>query len=688
MRKPGLCLRWLLIVLAGWLVLSPLAGAKPVTVTDDAGRVIRLAGVPQRVVCLVPSATEMIFAIGAGDAVAGITHHSSALRGAAEKPLVGGFSFPSAERIMALKPDLVIASSLNAKRIAIPDNAIPVLVLDIRRMDDAFRHLRLMGTLFARQAEADALIQKNRRQLDLIARKVAQIPPERRKRVMRLMGKGPIMTPGSDSFQNEMIRAAGGIAPDFGQAGGAVPVSREQWTDFNPQVLYGCGWDVKADDAVFNQADWSGVDAVRQQRIYTLPCDLTCRAGVHLGDFVAWLASLIYSQEFADAGHEVLPRQVIDRRPVPIDLDYVQAAVVATSTIHDFPNKSLIVDFKTPRGIVSTLEGARDGILTVGNHYSSPPCWALTPMTGLDGLHQELYPVIGKEKANTTFLFTGANMDNLSVQKETYKEMTVYALVTAGVRGNAVRMSRDVGNYYEPGTINMIFLSNMRLTQRAMTRAIISATEGKSAALQDLDIRSAYLPLDAAATGTGTDNIIVVQGDGKTVDNAGGHCKLGELIARTAYAGVREAIFKQNGIVGRRDIFQRLVDRHISVSRLVGKADCDCIAEDRMFAGRVEATLLDPAMAGFLEAALAISDGAGRETVADLASYRTWCLAVAGRIAGRPLEELTAFVTDEKFPKPLAMALNAIFTGVSRAPGVHLTDVPMNATPPIADNGK
>jgi iron complex transport system substrate-binding protein len=243
--------------------------------------------------------------------------------------------------------------------------------------------------------------------------------------------------------------------------------------------------------------------------------------------------------------------------------------------------------------------------------------------------------------------------------------MTVVALATAGVRSNAVRMSRDVGKFYEPGTINMIFLTNMRLSERAMTRAIISATEGKTAALQDLDIRSSYQPLTAAATGTGTDNIIVVAGDGPIVDKAGGHCKMGELIARSAYAAVREAIFKQNGIVGRRNIFQRLFDRHLSVSQLVADSDCDCQGEKNAFAGRVEQALLDPKYAGFLEAAMALSDGADRKTVNDFHLYEHWCLEVAGRIAGRKVDRLSDHFPGDEIPPPLAMALNAIFTGVS-----------------------
>ncbi|XPS86797.1 periplasmic binding protein modulated with adenosylcobinamide aminohydrolase, CbiZ [Desulfosarcina variabilis str. Montpellier] len=658
--------RWwvLILVLVFWSGWWSIVWASPVDITDDAGQAIHFEQAPKRVVSLVPSATEIIFAIGAEDALRGITYHSASLRGAGEKILVGGFFSPAADRITALRPDLVIVSSLHSALVKKLDAGVPLMVMQTRHMDDAFRHIKLLGTLFDRPVAADHLITKNRQMLDLIAQKVAAIPQPQRKRVMRLMGSGRIMTPGNDSFQNEMIKAAGGIPPDLGKSGAVVPVTPMEWAAFNPQVVYGCGTDGKAAKALLQRDGWNGVDAVKNHKIYTLPCDLTCRAGAHLGDFVAWLASLIYTENFSDPGCEVLPRKVVHTRPISIDLPYVKKACVATSTIQDFTNKSLIVDFKIPLSAVSTLEGEREGLLTIGNHYSSPPCWPLMPMGGLEPLHQMVYPVIDRQASTSSFLFTGADMDKLAVKKETFKAMTVYALVTAGVRGNAVRMGTDTGNYYEPGTINMIFLTNMRLSKRAMTRAIISATEGKSAALQDLDIRSSFNPLTAAATGTGTDNIIVVDGQGPFVDNAGGHCKMGELIARAAYAGVREAIAKQNGIIGKRDVFQRLRDRQLSVSRLAHGIDCNCRDEDSTLAGRVEQVLLDPTYAGFLEAAMAISDGADRQTINNFEWYGKWCLAIAGDIAGQKVERLKTQVDIKDLPTPLAMAIDAVFTGV------------------------
>ncbi len=255
-------------------------------------------------------------------------------------------------------------------------------------------------------------------------------------------------------------------------------------------------------------------------------------------------------------------------------------------------------------------------------------------------------------------------MDNLAIKHENFRDMEVYALVTAGVQSNAVRMSKDEGRFYEPGTINIIILPNMGLTPRAMTRAIISATEAKTAALQYLDIRSAYSSLYNQATGTGTDNIIVVQGTGVRIDNAGGHSKMGELIARAVYEGVQEAIYKQNGIVNSRNIFQRLKDRKISIYGLVSETKCDCIYEKSGLGGAIEKILLDPRYACFIEASFAISDSYERGLICDLGAYELWCKDVAEEISGKKIAQLSDVVETDGMPVVLKMALNAVLNGL------------------------
>ena len=273
-------------------------------------------------------------------------------------------------------------------------------------------------------------------------------------------------------------------------------------------------------------------------------------------------------------------------------------------------------------------------------------------------------------------------MDNISVQIQTYKDMRVYALVTAGVMGNAIRMSKDTGGFYEPGTINIILLTNMKLSGRAMTRAIISATESKTAALADMDIRSSYTPLVNEATGTGTDNILVAQGAGLKIENTGGHTKMGELIAKAVYAGVTEAVLKQNGILAKRNIFQRLKERNIDPYQLVSVSTCECQGNRSNLAAMAERLLLEPEYAAFIEASLAISDAYEKGLIKNLDSFDIWCKQIADTIAGYEVEKVKDMISDDRIPITLKTALNAILTGAQTRLNQQLKPNQANTTIP------
>jgi hypothetical protein len=255
-------------------------------------------------------------------------------------------------------------------------------------------------------------------------------------------------------------------------------------------------------------------------------------------------------------------------------------------------------------------------------------------------------------------------MDNLAIRTESFKDMKVTALVTAGVISNALRMSKDQGAYYEPGTINVILLANMRLSPRAMSRAVISATEAKSAALQDMDIRSSSSGAFHQATGTGTDNVLVVEGRGPAIDLAGGHTRMGELIARAVYHGVKEAVYLQNGLVGPRHVFQRLKERGVTLFGLISKATCDCGIKAGEMAVGLETLLLDPRYASFVECAMSLSDDYERGLIRDLEAFHSWGRSVAGEIAGRPVPELKDFIEEEGIPEVLRYALNVLANGL------------------------
>ena len=665
-KRPGTYVKYFLTVFILFiLIFQSQAFAQGLTVKDSQGNPLVIESTPQRVVSLVPSATEILFEIGAEKFIKALTYHDLTLEGASKKNIVGGFFLPSVEKIEQNKPDMIILSSLHGKIIKKFKNSnCTVFIYETDSIEKSYQNILTLGKIFDCEDAAKRVVEKNKKELEHITHKLSRAVPGRKKRVLRLMGRNTIMTPGNNSFQNELIRKAGGIPPDFGKKGSVVQVEKEEWLAFNPEVIYGCGGDKKVSEIFLSRPGWKDVDAVKNGQIYYFPCELTCRVSTHTGYFVSWLSSVLYTDEFANPKNNILPTKVTYSKPVEIDLDYVKSASIQYSTIYDFENKTLVIDFHRAQTIVSTLEGQRNNILTVGNHYSPPPTWAPGHKLGIDHIWSSIFKAVGKEKKKASFLMTGADMENLSIKTISYRKMKVVALVTAGVMSNAVRMSKDIGGFYEPGTVNIIILTNMHLTKRAMTRAVIAATEAKTAVLEDLDIRSTYTPLIHGATGTGTDNILVVQGEGLHIKNTGGHSKMGELIAKAVYSGVKEAILKQNKIIAERHIFQRLKERKISIFQLASGVNCNCMNQKpeikNRLAGLVEHLLLEPRYASFIESALALSDEYEKGLIKDLSLFQEWCRFIARDITGKDIGEIRNFVADPDIPITLKTALNTI----------------------------
>ena len=210
-----------------------------------------------------------------------------------------------------------------------------------------------------------------------------------------------------------------------------------------------------------------------------------------------------------------------------------------------------------------------------------------------------------------------------------------------------------------------MILPNVKITKRAMTRAIITATEAKSAVLQDLDIRSFNKP-EYQATGTGTDNIIIAEGVGdKPIDNSGGHTKLGELIAKAVYKGVKEAIYNQNGLIPARNIFHRLKERKINIGDELPFEDCECGLTKRLMSTELEKILLKPESASFISSSFSISDDYERGLITDLTQFEKWCITVVEDISGKEIAELKEYLIDDSdVPVVIRMALNALLNGI------------------------
>lgn len=147
---------------------------------------------------------------------------------------------------------------------------------------------------------------------------------------------------------------------------------------------------------------------------------------------------------------------------------------------------------------------------------------------------------------NVIGLMTAVDVRNVAVATQQDQGLTVSAIVTAGVSNPATAGDTVVSHIKRSGTINIILLIDGNLTEGCMVNAVKTATEAKSAALRELDIRSRFS--GEPASGTTTDAIVVAcTGLGEPMKYAGTATKLGELIGKSVKKAVKEAIEKQEG---------------------------------------------------------------------------------------------------------------------------------------------
>ncbi len=239
------------------------------------------------------------------------------------------------------------------------------------------------------------------------------------------------------------------------------------------------------------------------------------------------------------------------RREIRLKLEDVKVEILYHK-YQGFDVNTLLFSFMEKRRILSTWDGYRK-VRYVANTYQPTGLSEIT-MRNYNEFQAKFPASLNISRSDLSFVSTGANMENVAVCEKSYYELIVSVLATGGL-GNALRTGVDGahwmewnGNYINLlGTINIILLTNASLSGGAMARAIINATEAKTAALQDMDARSSVSPQNRA-TGTGTDNIIVVSGkeSDKMIFSTGGHTKIGELIGISTKIAVAEAIKKQS----------------------------------------------------------------------------------------------------------------------------------------------
>lgn len=251
-------------LLAAWAVLAcqPGDGSRTEGVIDDAGRPLRVAMQPQRVVSLSPATTELLFTLGAGDRVVGRTRWCQDPPTAARVPSVGDGLNPNIEAVLSRRPDLVVFYHSAANGAAIrrlEDLGIATVSVRLDRLGDLARAARLLGRLTGDSGRADSLVEA----LDAARAQVAARRRVDRPSVLLLAWDSPPIVIGGGSFLSEIVELAGGRNAFGDLDGPSATVSVETIAARNPDVVFVAAG---SDTSFAQRPEWQVVEAVRERR--------------------------------------------------------------------------------------------------------------------------------------------------------------------------------------------------------------------------------------------------------------------------------------------------------------------------------------------------------------------------------------------------------------------------------------
>lgn len=266
------------------------------TATDDIGRTVNTVAVPRRIISLAPGITETLYALGLADNIAGVTSFCDWPAAARNKQKIGGFTNPSIEKIVSLKPDLIIATADGNRRdtvLQLEKLGLSVYVVNPADTKGVLRNILQIGKITNREEEAVKLADRLQKRLDNITR---QIRNKKKPRVFFQLGREPLYTAGKKTLINEVIERAGGVNV-AGLDTARYPVySKEGVIAASPEIIIFAPMQ-NGEKITAVQKYWrklGEIPAVRNNKIYPIDADSINRASPRIFDAIEAMALLFH----------------------------------------------------------------------------------------------------------------------------------------------------------------------------------------------------------------------------------------------------------------------------------------------------------------------------------------------------------------------------------------------------------
>lgn len=291
---------WFLALLTISLVLTACTptGQTPVEyVVDDLGRLVAINGTPQRIISLAPSNTEVLFALGLGDKVVGVTMYCDYPPEALEKEKVGGYYGPDIEKIIALEPDLILATGFHRFELipALEAQGFTVFAVAPQTLDEVLESIQTVGKITGKEEEALELVNEMKSKIEETEEQTKEL--DEKPRVFYITYHDPLWTVGRNTWIDDLIWIAGGnnTFSQYFESGAMVEI---EWAVFlNPEIIIASEWSY---EWAQNETLLASTNASQTDRIFTCDDNLVQRPGPRLVEGLEWFAHFIQPDIFPE----------------------------------------------------------------------------------------------------------------------------------------------------------------------------------------------------------------------------------------------------------------------------------------------------------------------------------------------------------------------------------------------------
>jgi iron complex transport system substrate-binding protein len=275
-----------------------------ITLTDGAGRSVALPALPQRIVSLAPSNTEIVCALGKCDLLVGRDQFSDFPASVKTLPALSDGFNPNYEQIVAAKPDLVLVAAITAPDAIqkLEELKLPLIVVGTENSSfESIKHdIQIVGKALGADAQASQVVAAMDARMTQLKTKLAAAKTKPRV-FWELDATDPAkpFTPGPGTFVNELITLAGGENIAGSADSPYVQINAEQVIQANPEVIimsdaaYGV-----APESVAKRPGWNVIDAVKNNRVFPIDDNLVSRPGPRVVDGLEAAAKLIHPELF------------------------------------------------------------------------------------------------------------------------------------------------------------------------------------------------------------------------------------------------------------------------------------------------------------------------------------------------------------------------------------------------------